>query len=47
VKLSTSLAYTLPLPPEQGTGLGKPLKIIDHPVRDDIPICEKVRAWAE
>ena len=31
-------AYTLPLPPEQGTGLGKPLKIINHPVRDDIPI---------
>src|SRR5205085_11809276 len=25
-------AYTLPLPPEQGTGLGKPLKIINHPV---------------
>jgi F420-dependent oxidoreductase-like protein len=31
-------AYTLPLPPELGTGLGKPLKIINHPVRDDIPI---------
>jgi F420-dependent oxidoreductase-like protein len=31
-------AYTLPLPPEQGTGLGKPLKIVNHPVRDDIPI---------
>jgi F420-dependent oxidoreductase-like protein len=31
-------AYTLPLPPEQGTGLGKPLKIINHPVRADIPI---------
>jgi F420-dependent oxidoreductase-like protein len=30
--------YTLPLPPEQGTGLGKPLKIIAHPVRDAIPI---------
>jgi F420-dependent oxidoreductase-like protein len=30
--------YTLPLPPEQGTGLGKPLKIIAHPVRDTIPI---------
>src|SRR3954463_9172221 len=30
--------YTLPLPPEQGTGLGKPLKIINHPVRDRIPI---------
>ncbi|WP_017578327.1 LLM class F420-dependent oxidoreductase [Nocardiopsis kunsanensis] len=31
-------AYQLPLPPEQGTGLGKPLKIINHPVRKDIPI---------
>ena len=31
-------AYTFPLPPEQGTGLGKPLKIINHPVREDIPI---------
>jgi F420-dependent oxidoreductase-like protein len=31
-------AYTLPLPPEQGTGLGKPLKILTHPVRDRIPI---------
>jgi len=31
-------AYTLPLPPEEGTGLGKPLKLINHPVRDDIPI---------
>lgn len=30
--------YTLPLPPEQGTGLGKPLKLINHPVRQDIPI---------
>ena len=30
--------YTLPLPEEQGTGLGKPLKIIAHPVRDRIPI---------
>jgi len=30
--------YTLPLPPEQGTGLGKPLKIINHPKRADIPI---------
>jgi F420-dependent oxidoreductase-like protein len=28
----------LPLPPEQGTGLGKPLKIVGHPVRDRIPI---------
>ncbi|MFI5268204.1 MAG: LLM class F420-dependent oxidoreductase, partial [Chloroflexota bacterium] len=31
-------AYTIPLPPEQGTGLGKPLKIIGQPVRDRIPI---------
>ena len=30
--------YTLPLPPEEGTGLGKPLKIINHPVRKRIPI---------
>jgi F420-dependent oxidoreductase-like protein len=30
--------YTLPLPPEQGTGLGKPLKIIPHLRRDSIPI---------
>lgn len=28
----------VPLPDGQGTGLGKPLKIINHPVRDDIPI---------
>jgi F420-dependent oxidoreductase-like protein len=31
-------AYTLPLPPEQGTGLGKPLKLITTPVRERIPI---------
>jgi F420-dependent oxidoreductase-like protein len=30
--------YTVPLPPEKGTGLGKPLKIITHPVRERIPI---------
>ena len=30
--------YTIPLPPEQGTGLGKPLKMIAHPKRDRIPI---------
>ena len=30
--------YQLPLPPEQGTGLGKPLKLITRPVRDRIPI---------
>jgi alkanesulfonate monooxygenase SsuD/methylene tetrahydromethanopterin reductase-like flavin-dependent oxidoreductase (luciferase family) len=28
----------VPLPAGQGTGLGKPLKIINHPVRKDIPI---------
>jgi F420-dependent oxidoreductase-like protein len=31
-------AYTFPLPPDEGTGLGKPLKIINQPVRPDIPI---------
>lgn len=30
--------YHLPLPEGQGTGLGKPLKIIGKPVREDIPI---------
>ena len=30
--------YKMPLPPEQGTGLGKPLKIIPHLGRADIPI---------
>jgi F420-dependent oxidoreductase-like protein len=30
--------YELPLPAEQGTGLGKPLKMLTHPVRDRIPI---------
>lgn len=30
--------YTLPLPPDQGTGLGKPLKLINHPVRPRIPV---------
>ncbi len=30
--------FTVPLPPGQGTGLGKPLKMIDHPVRERIPI---------
>lgn len=30
--------YSLPLPVEQGTGLGKPLKIITHPVRPRIPV---------
>ena len=30
--------YTLPLPAEKGTGLGRPLKIINHPVRPRIPV---------
>lgn len=30
--------YHMPLPEGQGTGLGKPLKIIAHPVRPRIPI---------
>jgi F420-dependent oxidoreductase-like protein len=30
--------YQVPLPPGQGTGLGKPLKLINHPVRERIPI---------
>ena len=30
--------YPIPLPPDAGTGLGKPLKILTHPVRDTIPI---------
>lgn len=28
----------LPLPEEEGTGLGKPLKLINHPVRSQVPI---------
>ena len=30
--------YQIPLPKDQGTGLGKALKIINHPYRDEIPI---------
>jgi F420-dependent oxidoreductase-like protein len=30
--------YPIPLPAGQGTGLGKPLKLITHPERTDIPI---------
>jgi F420-dependent oxidoreductase-like protein len=30
--------YQIPLPPDQGTGLGKALKLINHPVRSNIPI---------
>ena len=31
-------AYAIPLPPGQGTGLGKPLKLITHPLRERIPV---------
>ncbi len=31
-------SYHIPLPEGQGTGLGKPLKLINHPVRSEIPI---------
>jgi F420-dependent oxidoreductase-like protein len=30
--------YQIPLPPGRGTGLGKPLQLINHPVRERIPI---------
>lgn len=30
--------YQIPLPADKGTGLGKPLKLINHPVRERIPI---------
>ena len=30
--------YQIPLPKDQGTGLGKALKIINHPYREEIPI---------
>lgn len=30
--------YPIPLPQGRGTGLGKPLKIINHPLRSDIPV---------
>ncbi len=30
--------FHLPLPEDQGTGLGKPLKMLTHPERDSIPI---------
>ncbi|MEQ8717782.1 MAG: LLM class F420-dependent oxidoreductase [Acidimicrobiales bacterium] len=31
-------AYRLPLPPDEGTGLGKPLRLINRPLREEIPI---------
>jgi F420-dependent oxidoreductase-like protein len=31
-------AVRVPLPEGEGTGLGKPLKLVNHPVRSDIPI---------
>ena len=31
-------SYQIPLPADRGTGLGKPLHIINHPVRERIPI---------
>jgi len=30
--------YQVPLPAERGNGLGKPLQLINHPVREQIPI---------
>lgn len=30
--------YTIPLPADRGTGLGKPIKLINSPVRERIPI---------
>ncbi len=30
--------YQIPLADGQGTGLGKPLKLIDHPVRERVPV---------
>jgi F420-dependent oxidoreductase-like protein len=30
--------YQLPLPADRGTGLGKPLRLINHPVRERIPV---------
>lgn len=31
-------SFTVPLPPGEGTGLGKALRVMDYPVRPDIPI---------
>ncbi|MDN5930359.1 MAG: LLM class F420-dependent oxidoreductase [Pseudonocardia sp.] len=37
-KVTSDGLYKIPLPEGQGTGLGKPLKLINHPRRSDIPI---------
>ena len=37
-KIDRDGLYPIPLPAERGTGLGKPLKLINHPWRADIPI---------
>ena len=37
-RLTNSGIYEIPLPPEEGTGLGKPLKMITNPRRATIPI---------
>ena len=37
-KLEHDGLYQIPLPPGSGTGLGKPLKMLTHPVREQIPI---------
>jgi hypothetical protein len=31
-------ALTLPLPKKRDTGLGRPLKMLTHPVRDRVPV---------
>lgn len=37
-RLTNEGLYPIPLPEGQGTGLGKPLKLINHPLRSDIPV---------
>ena len=37
-KVHSDGIYKIPLPEGEGTGLGKPLKLINHPKRDSIPI---------
>ncbi|MHA6617245.1 LLM class F420-dependent oxidoreductase [Pseudonocardia sp. DLS-67] len=37
-RLTNEGLYPIPLPEGRGTGLGKPLKLINHPKRADIPI---------